>query len=405
MNKRINRETALFITGSIAILLIGFFIKSLQTKGLGPENFGSYTFITSLAAFSILFFQFGFIPTIKLVLARQNSEDYKKSIGAAFIITLFLGLLFSLFMFLASLFVDQVFDTNVSRIMMMTSPFFFSLIFIHFFNSVGTGIGRPSTGIFFELTSRLLYAIILFLLYQSNELNVINTLFYSLISHISTVLIFYFILKPSFSGLKKYYSEIKAAHKEFGFDYYLGSIANQTSFKIDDLLITAWISPIQLGFYSIARVLTAPIGLASTALNNALFKDYSSAKKIPGKVFILNTAIAILALIVINLIGGYIILHVFGTDFLESTNYIFIFSLAFFFMALYQPFNFLTAKGQGKIVRNTSYAESVVNVLGNFILIPLIGIMGALITTLAARVIHFLMKWYYYNRYLKELDE
>ena len=319
--------------------------------------------------------------------------------------TLTLGLLFSLFIFLISFFVDQIFETEVSGIMMLTSPFFFSLTFIHLFNSVGIGIGRPSIGIFFELASRILYAIALYMLFQNNELTVLNTLLYSLISHISTVFVFYFILKPSFIGLKEYYSEIKAAHTEFGFDYYLGSIANQTSFKIDDLLITAWISPVQLGFYAIARVLTAPIGLASTALNNALFKDYSNSKKIPGKVFIYNTGIAVLALLVINLIGEYIIMYVFGTEFLESAEHIFIFSLAFFFMALYQPFNFLTAKGKGKIVRNTSYAESAVNVMGNFILIPIIGIMGALITTLAARIIHFVMKWYYYNRYLKELDE
>jgi O-antigen/teichoic acid export membrane protein len=394
------------LLAQVSLIAVGFAIKHYQTNGLSPEDFGNYTFVSSFVAFCVIFFQFGYIPTLKLVLAQTGKDNESKEIiGLGFIITLILGLIFSQFVLMFSFFVDDIFDTHLGRVMLVLSPLFFSFMFIHFFNAIGIGSGKPKLGVLFELISRILFLSVIFYYFSSNNLTILNLVLYNCLSIIITLIVFYFLIKPNFNNLKASWARVKRGQKEFGKDYYLGSIANQSSFKLDDLMIAAWVNPIQLGFYSLARLLTSPIGMASTALNNALFKKYSTDDKISKTVLIINASIAILGVLIINFIASDVILLVFGTEYMDSANYILIFSLAFLFMALYQPFNFLTAKGKGNVVRNTAYAEALINILGNLILIPLIGLMGALVTTLAARFTHFSMITYYYYIYLQELPK
>ena len=401
MNKQIYRETILYIGGTLLLIIVGFASKSLQTKGLNPEDFGNYTFIISYISFCVLFFQFGYIPSIKLALAENEDPILsKKILGTGFIVTTILGLLFSFFIFLSSFFIDGIFNTHVSEILFICSPLFFSFLFVQFFNAAAIGLGKPSFGVLFELISRSIFTLILFWFFIQKELEIMTIVFFSALSHIATIISFLFILKPEFRGLTDSWNTLKRTHRKFGKDYFLGSVMNQSTFKIDDLMIAAWVNPIQLGFYALARLLTSPIGLASTAINNAMFRSYSKLDRIPQNVFVITALISLSGVVIINLIGSIIIDYIFGPEYLEAGNYILLFSLAFFFMAMYQPFNFLTAKGKGKVVRNTALVESGINILGNFILIPIIGLLGALITTLLARAVHFFMKWYYYCHYL-----
>lgn len=379
-------------------------LKYLQTNGLSPEDFGNYTFISSFIAFTVLFFQLGYTPTIKLILTSQEQNEQAKTVGIGFIITLVLGLIFSQFILIFSFFVDDIFNTEVSEIFLLCSPLFFSFLFVHLFNAVGIGKGKPSIGIYFELVSRGLFALILYYFFLNNELSVFSIIFWSTMAHIFTIVLFLFLLKPDFRDLGKSWNKVKTTHKNFGRDYYLGSISNQSTFKVDDLMISAFVSPLQLGFYALARLICSPIGLASNALNNALFRDYSKYDKIPKRIFFINSVLALSGFIIINLIGEFLVKEIFGVEYRSAVDYIFLFSLAFLFMALYQPFNFLTAKGKGKVVRNTAFFESGVNLVGNFMLIPIIGLYGALVTTLVARLLHFFMKWYYYTLYLKEIS-
>ena len=54
----------------------------------------------------------------------------------------------------------------------------------------------------------------------------------------------------------------------------------------------------------------------------------------------------------------------------------------------------------GHVIRNIAWAEAVVNIAGNLILIPMHGIMGAIIASFLAKSLNLLMFIYYYRRYL-----
>ena len=77
---------------------------------------------------------------------------------------------------------------------------------------------------------------------------------------------------------------------------------------------------------------------------------------------------------------------------------------------MYAPFSFLAVKSKGKELRNVAYAEAMVNVIGNLLLIPTAiiimgskedGVFGAIIASILSRFTHFVGLWYYYNKMVK----
>ena len=61
----------------------------------------------------------------------------------------------------------------------------------------------------------------------------------------------------------------------------------------------------------------------------------------------------------------------------------------------------LTVKSKGKYLRNVAYLEAFINVIGNMILVPTIGVFGAIYATILSRFSHLIGLWYYYNKMIK----
>ena len=68
---------------------------------------------------------------------------------------------------------------------------------------------------------------------------------------------------------------------------------------------------------------------------------------------------------------------------------------------MYAPFSFLSVKSKGKELRNVAYLEAFINVLGNVILVPTIGVLGAIYASIFSRFTHLIGLWYYYIKMIK----
>ena len=144
--------------------------------------------------------------------------------------------------------------------------------------------------------------------------------------------------------------------------------------------------------------------LMSQALSQSMYKQYSNLKKIPKNIFIYNTTWLLACMLFLYLFSDFIVNFLFGPEFNSVSNYIFYISFAFFFQGLSTPYTFLAAKSKGKEIRNVAWAEAIVNISGNIILIPVLGVEGAILTSIISKFINFTYFTYYYNKYLKELD-
>ncbi|MBL4653929.1 MAG: oligosaccharide flippase family protein [Flavobacteriales bacterium] len=397
------RQAGILFGSQIGVLLFGVLIKVLQTRTLSVEEYGTYAFFGSINSFLVIFYRFGFYTSIKVLLARTSDlTKTRELIGTGLIIALLIGVSFSSTIFGLSFFVDGLFKVEIGKILLIISPLCFVIPFKMFVSEVGVGANQIKPIALFDVFSTALFLLIISLFYYNGDLTVQSLITYNLLSFIIALLITIKMLNPSFNNIKLHTKEIIQKNKEYGWHYYTGAIANQSTFKLDELFITYFINITQLGFYSLANMICSPISIMSAAMSKSMFKKMASLNGIPNKLFLYNTSWLITCVIGLYFVAEIIVSFLFGAEYSDVALYVIPLSIAHLFRGLSAPYTFLSAKSMGKEIRNVSLAEAIVNVFGNIILIPLYGVMGAIIASIIARFVHYAGSKYYYHKFLTD---
>lgn len=385
------------------MVAIGFGIKTIQTNYLGPEAYGLYAFFGSFTGFAVLFFRFGFYSSLQVLISETKKPELERELfGLGFVINLVTGVLFALFIWTTSFYIDDWFGLEFGDIIRVLAPLTIVLPTRSLIQAMTVGSNKVYILPIFDNVAKLFFVVCLLLFAYTDLLNVYYTILFNLVTLLISLGVVFRQFEPQFSNLKANFLVLWNKNKSYGFNFYLGSTANQSTFKLDELTISYFVNTTVNGFYSLANVIASPMVMGSQALSNSLFKKFTHQEKIPQKVFIFNTLWLLISGLGLIFIAKYIVLFLFGQEFIEVSYYAMGLSLAFFFQGMYQPFNFLSAKSQGKAVRNVALSEALINVIGNILLIPIIGVYGAIYTSIAAKFVHFIGKWYYYTKYLKE---
>lgn len=80
--KKIKQVGSLYFS-MIFVIGIGVFASVINTRLLGPQQYGDLKFIQTLFNFAILFFTFGiFVTGSKVVAQKENEANKRKIIGA-----------------------------------------------------------------------------------------------------------------------------------------------------------------------------------------------------------------------------------------------------------------------------------------------------------------------------------
>lgn len=403
LKSKTGKQTALLFGSQLAFVAIGFGIKTIQTKYLGPEAYGIYASFGSFTAFTVLFFRFGFYSSLQVLLAENNNFTKERELfGLGFITNFIIGILYAGFIWVSSFYIDDWFSTEIGSIIRVLAPLAIIIPTRSLISSMSIGSNRVHILPIYDNMAKVLFLISLLIFVWNDSLNIFIVILFNLLTLIISFGMVYRQFQPLFSNTKEHFQTLWAKNKSFGFNFYLGSTANQSTFKLDELTIMYFIGTTVNGFYSLANVIASPMIMGSQALSNSLFKKFSHQNRIPKKVFIYNTAWLLISITVLYLLVDWVVIWLFGEKFQDVSKYAIGISVAFFFQGLYQPFNFLSAKSQGKAVRNVALIEAFINVIGNILLIPIIGVIGAIYTSIFAKFIHFIGKVYYYRLFVKE---
>jgi O-antigen/teichoic acid export membrane protein len=403
LNSKAGKQTLILFGSQIAMVIIGFGIKTIQTRFLGSEGYGLYAFFGSFTAFTVLFFRFGFYSSLQVLLAEnKNYQKEQELFALGFILNLIIGVFYALFIWCFSFYIDSIFQTQIGDILRILSPLAIIIPTRSLISAMTIGSNRVHILPIYDNAAKVLFLLTLILFAFTDSLTVYMTVSFNLLTLLISFGIIYRQFNPQFKNISSHMRVLWKKNKEFGFNFYLGSTANQSTFKLDEIAISYFINTTVNGFYSLANVIASPMIMGSQALSNSLFKDFSHQKRIPRKVFIYNTLWLILSIAILYISADWVVTFLFSPEFKDVSTYAIGISIAFFFQGLYQPFNFLSAKSQGKAVRNVALTEASINLIGNLILIPMIGVLGAIYTSIFAKFIHLLGKIYYYNKYLKE---
>jgi O-antigen/teichoic acid export membrane protein len=278
-----------------------------------------------------------------------------------------------------------------------------TLVFpLHFMiHALTIGANRIYPAALLDVAAKSLFLIPLFILYKAGDLALGEVIFLNLTTLLIAIIAVFIFLKPTFQNLQKHYETLRAKNRTFGWHFYIGAVTNQTTYRLDELFISLFINTTQLGFYTLASIICTPMAMLSKSFSSSMFKRFASSQRIPPKVFVYNFIWLVACVAGFYFLADLIVQFLFGGAFALVAEYVVLLSIAYFFQGAYQPYTFLYAKSMGKSLRNVAFAEAIVNVVGNIVLILIMGIYGVILASILARLVHFAGLTYYYRQYLK----
>ncbi len=399
-NKDTIFQTSTLFGSKIGVIGLGLLIKAIQTRALTPELYGLYSFFATITGFTVLFFRFGYFASLKVLLANNNDQQKEKEFfGIGVLVGSLIGLAYGIFIFIISFFINDVFDIEFGAQLRALAPLCIIFPLQHLLEDLTIGSNRVNQLASFNLGSKVLFILPLITIFLIGELTLKQVLWFNLVS--SALALFYVLMRlnPAFTNFKSRYKELSDKHQSYGKHYYLGNVANQSTYKLDELAISLFINTTQLGFYHLANIVCTPLVMMSQALTSAMFKRFASEERIPQKVFIYNTIWLILSWGILITISSFLVSLIFGSEYSVVAKFIILLSVAYLLQGLYQPFTFLAVKSKGKAIRNVAWGESIINVVGNFTLIFIFGIYGVILTSILAKLFHAIGLYYYYRKY------
>lgn len=398
------RQVSVLYGSMILGIVLGVTVSVLNTRLLGPEVFGDYRFVQSVYAFFTVIISFGFVVTAsKLTAENKNDHIRKELIGASVLITLILGFLFVLTMIIFSFFQKNFFATDLSSVFLYLSPFFFVIPFTQSLENILQGDNRIYDLAFYRIFPQLLYISGVFFLYFSDLISLETAVILQMSAFgISSLLIIYRI-KPRFSDLKETFAYIFKENRQYGFQVYLGSVIGVASTQLGPIAISFFsVNNIDVGYYSLAMTITAPLMMIPTVVGTTMFKEFANKESIPVRSTKATVAITAVSLLLFLVIIRPLIVLLYSEDFLNAVDLAYIVSVGMVLHGFGNYYNrFLGSKGQGGFLRNGALFVGIANIAGFMLAVPFFGAYGAAYTKLFSGFVFIISMLYYYNKYKK----
>jgi len=400
LGSKVAHQTLFLFTAQVFGMVVGFVSNMLLAKQMGAVDFGIYSLSLAIIIFISIFFEFGYFSSASKMLAKNHDINLEKKIfGASIIIVCVIFVLFLLFSLTISFLLDIIFDDKIGHIIRISSfvgwsftiPFFMELI-LKGSNHIGYLAG-------FNIFSKILFVVFLFILFIFERLTPLNALLSFSLSYAFAFVIYGCILRPNFSGFSEILKTINLENKRYGMYIYKGRVVAVSAYNIDKLLIGYFISAKEVGFYGLANSMAAPIISMSAAMGSTIFKILANSSKIPFTILKVNLIWVLLAFILTNALGYLIINFYLKEEYGDVLFLLLLTSIAYCIKALYQPYNaWIVGRGYGRQDQKMSYGMAGVNFLGNIILVPVFGVIGAAISSILASSYYLYASIYFVKR-------
>lgn len=407
-SQKIAANSSFFLFALVLQKVLSFVYFTILARTLGAELTGRYFFAISLATMFSVLMDLGLSPVLTREVAR-DTQDTKLFFRQVFSLKLFFTLFSIVILLLLNffLFSDDPVQPLVYLATLIVAIDSFTLLFYAFI--------RGQQNLRFEAMGTVIFQLIvmclgLLALFFSQSLFLVITVLFvaSLFNFVFSGL----ILKIKFKTKINFLWQKDLLYKIFllTWPFAMSAIFAKVYAYVDTFLLKMFLGDIEVGFYSVAYKITfawqfIPLGLVA-ALYPAfahLFKNNpSELAKIFNKSFLYLGLIALPILTGIIVLAPEIVLQVYRPDFFGAILplQILIASLVFLFINFVLS-NLLNAANQQKINTRNLGLTMVFNVILNLLLIPILGVWGAALTSSLSTLILFSLNLYASSKIVK----
>lgn len=376
-------------------MVVGLFVGIWVARYLGPEQFGLFSYAQSFVAMFSIIATLGLNSIVVRELVKKEL-DQDVLIGTSFIMMFVASLFVIGLLFITIFFTSNDTFTNIIIFILASATIFqsFNVIDFYFQSKV--------------LSKYVVYSNIFMLLMSSIVKIILILLNASLIAFVSVVLFdsillalgFIYFYKKNYQEFNKWRFDKDIAFFLFRNSYplILAGVINSIYMKIDQVMIKYTLDNIQVGYYAAAVKLSEVWFSIGVITCNSVFPAIINAKKVSEEfyykrlyqLFLFLVIISYILSILVYFLSDYIILFLYGRDFIESSSVlaIHIFSAIFVYLGV--------SSGRWLIIENKTLSNLyrnifglIINIVLNIIFIPKYGIVGAAYASLVAYVVAF----------------
>lgn len=366
------------------------------------EIYGLIVTIFSFTNILLAFFEFGF-PSYLQREAAIKVADAKKSIYRMLQTKM---IIFFIVLIISSIYFMHFTNDLVSVFLISFVNVLYTIVILFTFYLNGLNRFKESTISVFLTRIPLFIVLVIFTLIKMNYK--VSLFFLSLTFIIQLIIVvrfssFQFNLKNFFNFQPKEIISLIKYTIPFG----IGSIFVMAYDRIDVLILQLLRSTTEVAIYSVAYSIYRNSSIISGIILMQVYNNYSIKfikDKCFNKISILKDGsllfILSVVLIFIYFIFGYaIITFLFGKNFYDSSKVLYYLSFALPFLFLN---NFtgvlLNSSRNEKLTMTTTFIGFVINVSINLILIPRLGIMGAVLSTILTEFFVFIIQAFMLTR-------
>ena len=186
----------------------------------------------------------------------------------------------------------------------------------------------------------------------------------------------------------------------YGYKAHFSNILAFVNYRADLFILGYFLGPLPVGIYVIAVNITEKLWLLSTAISTVLLPKLSELSDEEDKRKVLTPLISrwvlwltLMASALLALVGEWLIRFIFGTEFDAAYTAILYLLPGIVFGASSKVLaNDIAARGRPELNLATSWISVTINVLGNIILIPKMGLLGAALATSISYSVNFVLR-------------
>jgi O-antigen/teichoic acid export membrane protein len=403
------RHTAINLISQILVMLMALSTNIIVARALGPEGKGAFALLLLTSGLVVLFINFGLSRAAIYYLGKQT-DTLKVVTNTLFALALIIGSLTALVLivliplYAPILFAGIPFD--LIAVVMAGTPF---ALWVMYSGHIFAGIQdfwRYNGVNLLTWVVRLNWLVVAFLLGTITLRTTATALLASVI--VPAAIGWYWLRKINGPIRPQIHVELIQRYISYGWRANSMQLVTFFNLRLDQFLVSIFLGLAQVGIYSVAVTMAELAGSLAEAVAMSLLArvstlDRDAAIYLTGRTARITLTTTIVACGVMLLIGNFIILILFGNDYASSVSALVLLLPGVMAISLSKVLiNHLAGTGRPEIGLYASLIGLVCTLIGDFTLIPILGIAGAALTSSVAYIAGGLVVTWAYLRDSKQ---
>ena len=397
------KQIVILYVSTLLGVLLGMLSSIVNTRFLSPVEYGDVRYTQNIINFIAVFLLFGYFLSGSRLMALSNDTFYCRRVkGMMIVILTFACLVLSLSMFVCYFLHSS--SPSVAKLFLVSMPVCFYPLFLNYIDQTTAGdnqMGRLSLARVLPYLIYIPLAYVCYSLFGASSVRMVLLQWgiYSLV-YIGIII----STKPLFRNLKPIWVSLQEENRQYGIQLYIGSLVMVATNYLAGISLGYFNSDnSEVGFYTLALTVTAPLVALPTIVGTTYFKKFASQPCIPTKVIVFTVLMTMATCVMFILLIHPVVVFLYTDQYAVVGTYATYLSVGFCIHGLGDMFNrYLCSHGQGVAVRNASIANGVLKILGYTVLVHLFNTYGAIATTILCDVVYFGCLVYYYLKFVKE---